>query len=97
MAGRGRRSRRLPVKVLVHEELLTFNGVDGASGEYLLPAMAPQQLTALLAGRDVLAEVKKWLQRFATGSLRILRRGGLFLAADEAIDHSRPAVAGWGV
>lgn len=81
----------------MQEELLTFNGVDGASGEYLLPAMAPQQLTALLTGRDVLTEVKKWLLRFTTGSLRILRRGGLFLAADEAIDHSDPAAAGWGV
>ncbi len=81
----------------MQEELLTFNGVDGASGDYLLPAMTPRQLTETLAGRDVLAEVKKWLQRFATGSLRILRRGGLFMAADEAIDHSNPRAAGWGV
>jgi hypothetical protein len=80
----------------VHDELLTFNGVDGASGEYLLPSMSSQELASALAERDVLAEVKKWLQRFATGSLKILRRGGFFFADEPTVDHTDLAAVGWG-
>lgn len=81
----------------MYDELLTFNGVDGASGGYLLPAMTSKQLASALAGRDVLAEVKKWLQRFATGSLRIIRRGGFFFDGEPVVDHTDLTAVGWGV
>jgi hypothetical protein len=32
------------------EELLVFNGIDGASGEYLLPSMTPQDVSKIVRG-----------------------------------------------
>lgn len=45
-------------------ELMTFNGLDGASGEYLLPPMSPLQVSALAQGHSLPeAEVAQLKQR----------------------------------
>ncbi|HEX9439084.1 MAG TPA: hypothetical protein VF909_05355, partial [Roseiflexaceae bacterium] len=52
-------------------ERLTFNGIDGASGEYLLPAMTPAQLGEVIRGEpqdaQSLKELRWWHQRATQG------------------------------
>jgi len=70
---------------------LLFNGIDGTSGDYLLPAMTPQQLSEIAQGepRDVqhLKELKWWYQRITQ----------THLGPREGVDPKSLAEAGWGV
>lgn len=76
---------------LNQEELLTFNGIDGATGSYLVPPMTPRQLTALARGenpdRDHIADLKLRLRQF------LQKKRGV----KEGIDPERLDSAGWGI
>jgi hypothetical protein len=37
----------------MNTELLVFNGIDGASGEYLLPPMTPQDIAKIAQGEKL--------------------------------------------
>ncbi len=49
------------------KEPLVFNGVDGASGDYLLPPLLPEQVSAIAQGETPdpvhLVELKRWWMR----------------------------------
>ena len=61
------------------EDILYFNGIDGASGEYLIPPMTPEQISEIVRGepRDAeqLQELKWWRQRRVTEATWALRKG----------------------
>lgn len=71
-------------------DLLTFNGINGRTGEYLLPAMSPEALAKLAQGDVVdpayLAELK---HRVATE--------GANWGVREGVDATKLEEAGWGV
>jgi len=71
--------------------LLTFNGINGASGDYLLPPLAPQDLSALAQGQSLdpqhLSELKARFQQATEAHY----------GADEGIDPKNLAETGWGV
>jgi hypothetical protein len=73
-------------------ERLTFNGIDGASGEYLLPAMSPAQLGEVIRGErqdaQSLKELRWWHQRATQGG---------HYGVVEGIDPKNLAETGWGV
>jgi hypothetical protein len=73
-------------------KLLTFNGIDGASGEYLLPAISPAQLGEVIRGEtpdaQSLKELRWWHQRATQGG-----HYGLV----EGLDPKNLAETGWGV
>ena len=72
-------------------ELLVFNGVDGATGDYLLPPMRPAVVSALARGERLdPAEVRDLRARHEATS-------GTFLGPIEGIDPLDLAAAGWGV
>jgi len=68
-----------------------FNGIDGASGSYLLPPMCAGDISAFARGEvtDVehLKELKRWLARMREATF----------APREGIDPKDLAAAGWGV
>src|SRR3954466_13814188 len=72
-------------------EPLVFNGVDGASGEYLLPPLPPEQISAIARGETPdpvhLADLKRWWEHVSQP-----RFGPM-----EGIDPRNLAEAGWGV
>jgi hypothetical protein len=72
-------------------ELLVFNGIDGASGEYLLPPMAPQDLAKIAQGEALdeqhLNELR-WRYRQATEA---------HLGVIEGVNPKNLAETGWGV
>jgi hypothetical protein len=72
-------------------QLLLFNGVDGSTGEFLLPPMTPRQIAAIACGEtwDVehVKELKwrlHWLQEATFGP-------------KEGVDPKDLAMTGWGV
>ena len=76
------------------EELLAFNGIDGASGEYLLPQMTPGQFSAIVRGENLnetdekhLKELKWWFERTSQGHYGV----------KEGVDVKNLAETGWGV
>lgn len=70
---------------------LTFNGVNGATGAYLLPAMAAEQVAAIARGERLderhVAELKWWYQQITQA----------VFAPTEGIDPKKLEAAGWGV
>jgi hypothetical protein len=70
---------------------LTFNGIDGASGEYLLPDVTPAQLGEVIRGENRDAQLLKelrWCHQRAT-------QGGHY-GVIEGIDPKNLAETGWG-
>jgi hypothetical protein len=77
--------------VAAQTELLVFNGVDGATGDYLLPPLRPAVVSALAQGERLdPAEVRDLRARHEATS-------GTFLGPIEGIDPLDLAAAGWGV
>ena len=72
-------------------ELAVFNGIDGVSGDYLLPPMSPQDLSKIARGEPLdpqhLNELK-WRHRQATEA---------HLGVKEGVDPKNLAETGWGV
>jgi hypothetical protein len=70
---------------------LTFSGLDGASGAYLLPPLRPAVVAALAQGERIdpmeVRELRAWHVRAA----------GELLGTAEGVDPSDLAEAGWGV
>ena len=71
---------------------LYFNGIDGATGEYLLKPMTAQQLSEIIVGSEPrdsehLQELKWWHQRFTKAHL----------APMAGVDPLNLAETGWGV
>jgi hypothetical protein len=75
----------------MRDELLIFNGINGATGQYLLPPMSPEQISMLARGerRDPyhLRELRWWYQRVTEA----------FFGPKEGVDPTDLAQAGWGV
>ena len=73
------------------EEKLVFNGIDGASGGYLLPPMSPQDVSKIAQGvtpdEGHLRELKYWYQRVTQAHL----------GPKEGVDPKKLEEAGWGV
>ncbi|MDZ8066891.1 MAG: hypothetical protein RMY64_14925 [Nostoc sp. DedQUE08] len=75
------------------EEHLYFNGIDGATGEYLLPALSPEQVAQIAQGEE-----------FDPAHLRELQRKDRHVkglepdfAPIEGVDPKNLAETGWGV
>lgn len=72
-------------------EVLMFNGVDAVSGAYLLPAMAPAEISAAARGglpdTDDLKELRWWHHRATEKTF----------GPKEGIDARQLSQAGWGV
>jgi hypothetical protein len=70
---------------------LIFNGIDGASGDYLSPPLTPQDIAKIARGekldKDHLEELKE----------RHMRDTVTVLGVEEGIDPTNLAEAGWGV
>ncbi|MBI1880284.1 MAG: hypothetical protein HYR94_19030 [Chloroflexi bacterium] len=70
---------------------LFFNGLNGATGDYLLPAMTSQQLLEIARGEgqdaNHLQELKWWFQRVSQ----------VHLGPKEGVDPKNLAETGWGV
>ncbi|MFH1009035.1 MAG: hypothetical protein V1800_16295 [Candidatus Latescibacterota bacterium] len=70
---------------------LYFNGINGATGEYLLPPMSPQDISKIAQGESLdkghLQELKFWYQRTTTE----------FLGPKAGVDPKDLAQSGWGV
>ena len=70
---------------------LTFNGINGATGDYLLPPMTPQQISRIAQGETLDAELRKDLEvRHFLESQKTMR-----IAAGR--DTGNLAEAGWGI
>lgn len=79
---------RLPEDLLTFN--LTFNGVNGATGEYGLPPMTAEELSRLLRGEDKpenLAELR----------FRRQQQDNRHFGVKEGVDPKRLDEAGWGV
>jgi hypothetical protein len=72
-------------------ERLFFNGINGASGDYLLPPMTIQQISGIARGEpqdeEHLRELKAWFQRTTQATL----------GPKEGVDPKNLAETGWGV
>jgi hypothetical protein len=72
-------------------ERLCFNGIDGASGDYLLPPLTPQQLSAIARGARLdpqeIQELKRWWESVSQAHFGPM----------EGIDPKNLAETGWGV
>lgn len=72
-------------------ELFVFNGVNGATGGYLVPPLSPKQVWEVAAGArpppDQLSELRWWYRRITEASF----------GPKEGIDPKDLAQAGWGV
>ena len=73
------------------DELMAFNGINGATGEYLLPKMTPQQLARVARGESWdpqdLGELKWWYQRTTEATFGPV----------EGVDPKDLAQTGWGL
>lgn len=73
------------------DELLAFNGLDGASGGYLLPALPAEQVARVAEGLPVDAayreDAQRWHEHLSVGAF----------PTREGVDPKDLAEAGWGV
>jgi hypothetical protein len=72
-------------------ELLFFNGINGASGDYLLPPMLPEDISKVAQGEKLDPEHMKELKA------RHQRAGEAVMGVMEGIDPTNLAETGWGV
>jgi hypothetical protein len=73
------------------QQHLIFNGINGATGSYLLPDMSPQQISQIARGEPLDEELLKelaWRYRQATMAT---------LGLEEGRDPKKLAESGWGI
>lgn len=72
-------------------EMLVFNGINAATGDYLLPPMTPKQISTIVQGQQQdeaeIQELKWWYQRISQTTL----------GPKEGVNPKDLADAGWGV
>jgi len=72
-------------------EELYFNGINAATGDYLLPPMAPRDVSKIAQGESLeeahLQELKHWYERLTLKHL----------GPKEGVDPKNLAQSGWGV
>jgi hypothetical protein len=75
----------------MNDDYLTFNGIDGASGGYLLPPLPPSQIAAVARGEPMdpkeVKELTGWYQFISQGHFGVR----------EGVDPGDLSQAGWGV
>jgi hypothetical protein len=75
----------------MNREPLIFNGVDGATGKYLLPPLTPHDISVVAQGDQLdpahLRELMQWWERTSQAHFGPI----------EGIDPTNLAEAGWGV
>src|SRR5215831_17454875 len=75
----------------MNENRLFFNGLNAATGDYLLPGLTPQQISAVARGEPQdskqVAELRQWWQRVSQPQF----------APIEGADPKNLAETGWGV
>jgi len=75
----------------MNDEELVFNGIDGASGGYLLPPLPPSQIAAVARGEPMdkkeVKELEGWYQFISQGHFGVR----------EGVDPGDLSQAGWGV
>lgn len=68
-----------------------FNGLNGATGEYLFPSLTPKEISAIARGEQLdpkhIQELKQWWQRISQAHY----------ASMEGLDPKNLADTGWGV
>jgi hypothetical protein len=73
------------------ETWYSVNGVNGATGDYLLPPLTPQEISAIARGEKLdpkhVQELKRWWDRISQAHL----------AAKEGVDPTNLAESGWAV
>lgn len=75
------------------EDLLFFNGINGASGDYLLPPLTPEQITKIAQGEEFDPEHLDELQR----KYKHVKGIEPDFAPIEGVDPKNLAETGWGV
>jgi hypothetical protein len=70
---------------------LVFNGINGATGDYLLPPMTPEQISQIAQGEELDEEHLKELKWYHERAIKAT------LGPKEGIDPRNLAEAGWGV
>jgi hypothetical protein len=70
---------------------LTFNGINGASGDYLLPAASPAQISKIIRGekpdKTHAVELKRWYERITQTTM----------GPKEGVDPKKIEESGWGI
>ena len=70
---------------------VVFNGIDGASGAYLLPPMSPADISRIARGEELdaahLKELKAWYGHLTRGQL----------GPEEGVDPRNLGESGWGI
>jgi len=72
------------------DELLYFNGIDGATGEYLTPPMTGKKLAGLITGEGPPANLNEL-------KFRHQRKTAKCLGVKEGVDPKKLEEAGWGI
>lgn len=73
------------------EDLLFFNGINGSTGDYLLPPMTPEQVSRIAQGEDFDPDQLQDIQ------LKIRQKEEPDFAPIEGVDPKDLAQTGWGV
>lgn len=73
------------------DELITLNGIDGVTGNYLLAPLTTQQVVGLARGKPEDASAKSWLRR----TWEMMQRPFMGLPMD--VDPTDVSRAGWAV
>jgi hypothetical protein len=73
------------------EDDIILNGINGATGEYLVAPITPTEAVALASGRPIESTLGSWFRAIAS----VFKRPKLGLPMD--VDPTQPARAGWAI
>ena len=82
---------------MLSTDLLTFNGLDGATGDYLQRPLTLQELTRGLRSRGRLSEYRDKARLWLAEGWKVLSSKSGFLESTEEPDLQNPASCGWGI